>query len=227
MPEAVVFDLDGTVLKVNSFRLWVSYLIKARIPHLRRRGRWRLSLGVARALMARKAGVISHETLKWRLQQLWQGVAEGDGGAIEADFVGVLKRFVRPELSDVMRAVAAGEIDAILATAAAGDYAYGLGCALGFRHIVATPRIREKGDPSTVGIFKREAVCRLLAELGWQERDIVLLTDHADDLPLIGISRDVYWFGPEEARTALQRDLPDVRLRPGLQADEILLTQSA
>lgn len=222
MPELVILDLDGTILSVNSFRLWVIYLMRARFPHLGRVRRLSVTLKAFKALMARKAGLIGHETLKWRLQTLWQAVTEGDDGAVERDFIGLLKRFVRPELAPILDAVAAGKIDAVMATAAAADYADGFGRALGFRHVLATPRSRKRGEPSTLGVHKRDAVLTFIAGRGWQDRTLVLFTDHADDLPLIRLSRTVYWFGLESERMALERKLPEISLRPGLLGDEIL-----
>ncbi len=227
MPELIVLDLDGTVLSVNSFRLWVLYMMRARLPHLGWLRRFQVSFAVIARLMARKAGLIDHETLKWRLQKLWQRISSDDGGALERDFIRRLEQFVRPELAEVLKAVAAGEIDAVLATAAAGDYAYGLGRSLGFDHVLATSRTRGKGEPSNVGTHKRDAVLSFITRRGWQDRFLVLFTDHEDDLPLIRLSRTVYWFGPEGERAALERRLPGISLRPGRQGGEILRERPA
>jgi phosphoserine phosphatase len=222
MPEVVVLDLDGTILSVNSFRHWVLYMLRARFPHLRGVRRLTVTLAVAKALATRKAGLIDHETLKWRLQRLWQIASTGDGGALERNFIESLKRFVRPELTEILTAVANGQIDAVMATAAAADYAHGLGRSLGFHHILATPRIRNEGEPSNIGTHKRDAVLRFIDGRGWQNRLLVLFTDHDDDLPLIRVSQTVYWFGAESDRTALERKLPGISLRPGAEGGEIL-----
>lgn len=220
----VVFDLDGTVLAVNSFPLWVMRMLRGRFPRLALWRRAAVSFQTARALAARKAGMISHETLKWRLQRLWQDAARGDAGAAERELVCHLVDFVRPELTSVLSAVADGRIEAVLATAAAADYAEGLGRMLGFRHILATPRQREEGSPSTVGVRKRDAVLHFLEKKGWADRPIVFFTDHAEDLPLILRSHTVYWFGKEEERRVMAARLQSqgITLLPGARGEEIV-----
>ncbi len=219
---AVVFDLDGTILSVNSFRLWVMHLIGGRFPHLSIWRRAALSVAALRALAVRKAGMISHETLKWRLQRQWQKAVWGDGGASERDFVSHLSNFIRPELMGVLAAVADGRIEAVMATAAAADYAEAFGNYLGFRHILATARAREEGSPSLVGVRKRDAVLNYLARKGWGDKPIVFFTDHVDDLPLILKSATVYWFGNEEERRAIAGRLPEISVLPGARGEEIV-----
>jgi phosphoserine phosphatase len=212
----LILDLDGTILSVNSFRRWVLYLIRARFPHLGAANRLRVACATLTALSARKMRLTGHEALKWRLQQLWQAATDGDGGLSERDLVEELMGFVRPELVPVLNAVAAGEVEAVLATAAAGDYAYGLGKSLGFTHILATHPTRAVGEPSNVGERKRQAVLDFIANRGWQDRPRILFTDHEDDLPLIRVCQTVYWFGSDSERVAIQRSVPGIRVHPGL-----------
>jgi phosphoserine phosphatase len=212
----LILDLDGTILSVNSFRRWVFYLARARFPHLGAAGRLRIACATIKALSERKMRLTGHETLKWRLQKLWQAATDGDGGVSERGFVEELMGYVRPELVPLLNAVAAGKVEAVMATAAAGDYAYGLGRSLGFTHVLATHPMRAAGDASNVGERKRQAVLEFLASRGWEgRRPRILFTDHEDDLPLIRICDTVYWFGTERSRAAVERMVPGTRLHAG------------
>lgn len=222
MPDAMIFDLDGTVLSVNSFRLWAAQMATARFPHLRYRDRLRCSLSACLALAARKAGLIEHDTLRGHLQGVWQAAIIGDDGLAERTLVAQLVRSIRPELAPVLAAVGAGVFDAVLATAAAADYAEGLGRVLGFQHVLATPRRRAERAPANVGTRKRDAVIAFLAAQGWQSRDLTLFTDHPDDLPLMHLCRTVYWFGPDATRPELEQCLPFTSLRAGALSREVL-----
>ncbi len=216
-PDAVhILDLDGTILSANSFPHWVLYFSRAPFPHFGKVRRLGVSCAVLALLASRKLGLTRHEHFKWRLQRLWQAVSEGDGGAAAARFVERLTRFVRPELAPVLAAIAAGEVDAVLATAAPADYAHALGVALGFRHTLATLSGRAKGAPSNVGEQKRQAVLDFLARRGWQDRRRILFTDHEDDLPLVAVCDQVYWFGSEDSARAAAAAVKGVPIELGL-----------
>ena len=220
--EALILDLDGTILSVNSFRLWSLYLLRGTFPKLDHLRRALVTVAAMQALTARKIGRISHETLKWRMQRIWRWATAGDGGAAERVFVSGLRRHVRPELTPLLAAIADGKVDAVMATAAVSDYAVSFGHSIGFSNILATPRLREAGEPSNVGVRKRDAVLDFIIEKGWQNRPLVLFTDHRDDLPLIRICPTVFWFGSEEERQQLDQMLPQTSLRSGFPGDDQL-----
>ncbi len=117
----LIFDLDGTILSVNSFRLWVMYLLI---------GRFGLGLVRRAALTARTAAIMagrkllrqSHADTKRRLQRLWsEAVAHENHAVAEAGLLAGLKHAVRPMLQPVL-ALAGGEtVDAVLTTAAVSE----------------------------------------------------------------------------------------------------------
>ena len=74
----LIFDLDGTILRTNSFPLWVVYLTVGRIPELDLRQRVSLSMHAMRLLVSRKIGRLSHDELQRRLQMAWQEAIAGD-----------------------------------------------------------------------------------------------------------------------------------------------------
>ncbi|KPF84698.1 hypothetical protein IP70_14155 [alpha proteobacterium AAP38] len=220
MRSVLILDLDGTVLSVNSFRLWASYMLRAASPHMAPGRRLGLALRAGGALVARKAGLLGHEALKHHLQSLWQRSVAGDGGATLAHFNNGLRRHVRPELQPLLSAVAAGRLDGVLATAAAADYAQEFGGLLGIPHVLATPAIRPRTMPSNIGPHKRDAVLDFLARQGWMERPRILFTDHEDDLPLIEICGTIHWFGPATALPALAARFPHAALHQGFTDQE-------
>jgi len=228
MPDqsaVLLFDLDGTVISANSFPRWALFLMRGRFAHMDAFRRLRLTISVAAALGQRKLGLIKHEELKWRLQRLWQAATAGDGGATLTAMVSELDTLVRPALRPVLRLVDAGEVDAILATAAAADYATAFGAKLGFRHVLATPTSRPTPGPSNVGVHKCTAVVAQLDALGWSERPRVLFTDHEDDLPLIRVCQSVVWFGSEQGREAAMAAAPGVQIHPGEAENPAWLSQ--
>jgi phosphoserine phosphatase len=209
MPDAdpdpvLIFDLDETILAVNSFPLWARFLIAGPVPGLGWRRRTALSLRAQSLAVRRKLGLLDHDALLRHLQRAWRGATGTDGETMAGGFQASLLRQVRPNLKPLLAIVAAGEIDAVLATAAASDYAAGLAQRLGFRHVLTTSPENGAITPRNSGTRKRDRVYALLHQFGWHTRPLVLFTDHIDDLPLMRDSNVVCWFGSPEALKAAE-----------------------
>lgn len=188
----LVFDLDGTVLRINSFPIWVLFLATRGVA---------LGAQIMRLLIARKRGRIDHEDLLRRMQALWsQHAKPRDQRMLQS----LLMWQVRRNLRSILKACADGKWDAVLATAAAADYAEDLGHRLGLRHVLATPCGRGPDEPSNSGESKRHKMYEWLRERGWQCRPLIFFNDDMADLPLMREARIVFWFGSrrsmEEAR---------------------------
>ena len=220
----VVFDLDGTILRANSFPRWVMFLIIGRLPGLGLHRRVVLSLRALSLLLQRKLARASHDDFLWRLQGAWGSACRVGTTATLASFESALLRLVRPNLASVLDLVAKARIDAVLATAAAEDYAANLGRRLGFRYVLATSSRRRRGEPANSGARKCEQVLALLDKRGWRNRPVILFTDHIDDLPLMRISSAVYWCGPPDALAAAE-EAANIRFVfcRDLAADEVAL----
>jgi phosphoserine phosphatase len=217
MPQVepvLIFDLDGTILRRNSFPVWAAIMLGLRAPGLALRQRVRLSLAVQRLLLARKLGRIDHDSLLRNLQSLWRAAAAAPGATIAGDLQTRLLRLVRPSLVPVLRLVADDAMDGVLATAAAGDYAVPLGRVLGFSTIIATAVGRPPGEPYNSGEHKRDRVLALLRERGWSERPRIFFNDDLADLPLMRESHAVCWFGSRRGLRQAKAAAPRVRFLP-------------
>jgi phosphoserine phosphatase len=191
----LIFDLDGTVLRVNSFPHWVLFLICGPIRGIGLFRRMRLARRAAWLLLLRKLRRIDHAALLGGLQRAWWEIPTAITGALVDPLQTMLLRRIRPNLRTLLQMVASDRVDAVLATAAAGEYANGLGRRLGFRHVLATPPAAA-GGLINAGACKRDRVIAFLESAGWRDRQLILLTDHIDDLPLMRRSALVCWFGP-------------------------------
>jgi len=205
-PPVLIFDLDGTILRVNSFPRWVLFLIAGFVPGLGMRRRLTLSLRAQALLCGRKFGGLTHDELRRGLRRAWHAATQFQADTMAHRFQLALLRHVRPGLRPLLKMVEAECVDAVLATAAAAEYASEFGRQLGFRHVLAGSSGRAGAGTISTGQRKRDQVRKFLAARGWQERTLVLLTDHIDDLPLMRECGLVCWFGPErglaEARAA-------------------------
>ena len=195
LPPVLIFDLDGTILRTNSFPLWMVHLMIGRIPELDLRQRVSLSIKTMRLLLSRKIGRLGHDELQRRLQMVWQAAIAGSRLPMTNHYATSLLRHVRPNIGALLGVVMKRQFDSVLATAAAADYAEPLGRRLGFQHVLATRANRNAGEPANARAAKRRSVGDFLRHTGWRDRSLILFTDHLDDLPLILECDVVCWFG--------------------------------
>ena len=205
----LLFDLDGTVIDVNSFPIWVKELLLARVGHLGIAGRLSVATRAAAALAVRKLLRQSHARFKRRVQRIWSTVEAAAPAGHAADaLVERLARHVRPNLGILLGEVVRGDFDAVLTTAAAAEYAVPLARRLGFHHVVATPAGGGADAADNVGAMKRDRTLAYLRAQGWAARPRILFTDHADDLPLIHECGALIWFGTAAECAAIARQEP-------------------
>jgi phosphoserine phosphatase len=211
-----VIDLDCTLLSVNSFTLWAKLMVRAKFNGINMCQRTRISTIVCLALIAKKIHLIRHRVLRRVLQAEWTYAIQISGSSdIIHNFTDELSKYVREEFSPALCAISMHKIDAILATAAAGEYAYPLGKRLGFSHVVATPTYTSGIMEENSHERKRENVIRCLKENGWEPRQIVVATDDLVDLPLIKLSTVTYWFGDIQDLSKIQLLVPTTTAKPG------------
>jgi phosphoserine phosphatase len=203
-----LFDLDGTIIDVNSFPMWVTEILIGGLPHLGVVPRMSVSVRCAAAIALRKILRESHAGFKRRLQRLWTDATAADTGGRASDpLVERLLAHVRPSLQALLAAVAKGEVDAVLTTAAAAEYALPLARQLGFRHAIATPPGGREDAPDNVGEIKRDRTLAYLVAQGWASRPRIFFTDHRDDLPLMRECSTLVWFGADDECESLGSEL--------------------
>ncbi len=198
-----LFDLDGTVLKSNSFPIWVKFMLTGKAP-APFGARTFAALATAFHLARRKALGSPHDAFKAGLQRAWARYGAASGAA--ADALGArLEKDIRPNMTEVL-AIARTRDDAWLATAAAGEYAEPFARRLGFRRVLATP-VGAASQGSFVGPRKREAALAALNAADWSARPIIFFTDHEEDLPLMQAAARVIWLGPDAEAESMARQL--------------------
>ena len=206
----LIFDLDGTILRRNSFPLWAIAVMTGRAQHLPAGRRLSISFRTGHLLVKRKLDRLGHNELFGNLQEAWSELTSGDSnGRMAANLQRRLLALARPELRPIIQLVAASSVDGLLATAAAAEYADALGRALGFRIVHAT-----KGEHTNSGERKRDRILRYLEEQGWSDRPRIFFNDHMADLPTMMISNAVCWFGSDQGLRRTRAALPGVRLIP-------------
>jgi phosphoserine phosphatase len=207
----LVFDLDGTLLRINSFPVWVLFLGFGGIKGLSLKQRLGVTWLVVRLLAQRKLGRMDHEALLREMQGLWHFATAGDDGDAAQRLGSLLLRFTRRNVAPALKLVTDGAMDGVMATAAAEEYADGLSHRLGLVNVLATHGARGPDEPSNSGEHKRRRLMAWLQERGWAGRPLIFFNDHIADLPLMRESSIVCWFGSRRGMEQAKREAPQVR----------------
>lgn len=216
----LLFDLDGTILRRNSFPVWVLSLLTGGDSRAGLHARFATALRVQQLLVRRKLRRLSHDAFLRELQSVW---AEIGDGPVAARLQAKLLKLVRPNIAPVLKLLGDPATDSLLATAAATEYAEPLGRALGFHYVLATPRGPQRDTPCNSGAVKRERVQTFLDQHGWAHRPRIFFNDHMDDVPLMQACQAVCWFGSAKEMRAARAAAPNARFVPcrGLRPDEM------
>lgn len=197
-------DLDGTLVLDNSFHVFLSALWSAAGPA----GRASLALALGLRLAGRAGG--GHRGMKRRVMGWFARQPVEWQEAVAARTVARLRPTLsRPVLAVLEEARAAGGT-VVLATAAPAVYARHLAVEIGAAACIASDGTG-RGFVERLAGAKAEACRDLLAALpgGRTGCVVTVLTDHADDLPLLAMAdRIVLQAEAAEAESILRR-LPD------------------
>lgn len=179
---AVVFDLDGTILRANSFHLWLNFLMFDQGSPLGPVGRATLFGAAA----ARGARVISHRTLKQITMRLFDDAAHAAVDAfVDRKLMPLLSKTCLAQLAECRKQEGCATI---MATAAPGVYAALLATRLGFTATVSSYMDGRGQLVETIGKKKLEEIRRSFGAV----EIAAAFTDHPDDVPLLNAAQKRY-----------------------------------
>lgn len=164
--QAVIVDLDGTLIAGNSFRL---YLLRATQAAIRTCRLW-TAARVTVLVAARKVRLISHHTLKQNALKITTKIADAD---FIMQLTGELKSMIRHEVITRTTECHNQGMLTVLATAAPAIYAESFGKACGMDHTLCTT------DKELEGEAKANAVAALMKATGAEPA--LIITDRLPD----------------------------------------------
>lgn len=175
--QAVVVDLDGTLLSVNSFREYVLYVVKESL----RTGRVGVLLPVMWNVVLRILRVMPHSVMKCRV--LEKSSLFMDAARLSR-FVDKLLLQVNADVEAMCEKYRSRGYYILLATAAPVSYSEIISCRMGFDGCCATPLpLPELKWHENARNHKRESVLQHLSSMNASVA--VVITDHHDDIPLM------------------------------------------
>ncbi|MCM1077578.1 MAG: haloacid dehalogenase-like hydrolase [Bacteroides sp.] len=205
-----VVDLDGTLLRGNSLRMFIRFLVRK----LHAGGNYRHIASIFRLLALRRLRLISHVAMKFPIHRLASELlteAEID------EFVSSLLPSLNGGLLAELTRMRESGWRVMLATAAPDVYVGRLNEILGFDAWTATPLSRTVGEyVENRGAVKRDRAVSEARRRGWTLGAVA--TDHEDDLPLLSLSpiRRLLVDSTPRLRVALQRaSLPFEQINDG------------
>lgn len=205
----VLVDLDGTLVRGNSFHIWLRHMVTTGLRTLTLPARLASRLSICFFAALRLGRLISHARLKRACQRVWSSaMARSSDPAYELDsFLAALMRRTDARICDWVSESQRDGAIAVLTTAAPGDYASPLARRLGFDGVVATPQAHSEPWSENLREAKRQNTAAYLQRMGWQRQRTILFTDHIDDLPLMRAVEEVCIVADAETTSHIARQL--------------------
>lgn len=189
--KTIIIDLDGTLIKYNSFTEFVKYSFR-HLPSIR--------LQIAMTVALRKLRLITHARAKRILIKDISAIApEG----FLNPFYEILNGFIN---YSILRKIKEYDLK-ILATAAPSYYAVEWGKSLGFDCIIAS----ETGKPENRGLRKLNNVLKQGVIF---DGKVTVISDHHDDLPLFTVNtKGLNYLVNPSAQTQMQLKAAGVKFK--------------
>lgn len=208
MRKALAIDLDGTLLRTNTFRDYLSFCGNAALHSFR----LDICLSILWWVVLRKVRLVSHSRMKEALL-IRTAAFMARQGRLDV-FVEKELTYLDAHVQQIMEPYRNRGYLLILATAAPAFYARPIAEFLHIDHCCGTPLPSEIviGQwKECVGQQKVEALQRMLQVHG-AELDVVI-TDHSDDLPLLNYNasgRNIVVGADARSLAVIQRDCTSV-----------------
>ena len=197
--KVVVFDLDGTLVRTNTFHSFVIYSIK---NFSRGISLWSRCI-IILACLLRLAKLISHARLKEIV------LSTVSTKMSECDINYFLTQYVLPNLSKTIVAEVnlwkRNNAQLILATAAPELYAKEFASQLGFSYLVATKYVVDDYFEECVGQIKFERIKKILSG----KKIDFFYSDHEDDLPSLLAAKNSLLVNPKRETLLMLKELVD------------------
>ena len=221
MPSFAFFDLDHTLLPFDTQTLFANFVL--------RRERWRTGLlaGILPVAVMRGVGLAKTVTTKRAFMSLFAGMKRETLQAYAREFAETdVKRWVYPELMEIMAEHRRAGRMLILNTASPDYYAPLIGEVLGFDHSIATKVIipdKVNVMPQVVGlnnkreakiVHMKQAVPDVAAATKEELEDSWAYSDSSADLPLLKFAGNAMLIHPSPALEAIGKEHRWQVLRP-------------
>lgn len=168
--KLVAVDLDGTLIRGNSLRVYMTCALR---DSLRRHRPW-LTIRLGAVITLRALRLCSHRHMKWRVLELG-----GKSPALRDDFARHIRSLMRADVDALLKARADEGCRIVLATAAADMYIPWFWSG----EFLATATDGNPAHDECRGTRKLKAVAAYAAANGLTLDTVI--TDHHDDLALL------------------------------------------
>ena len=208
-------DLDGTLIKGNSFHIWCYSIFFDSAPALNFNKNYKLRIRLIFILVLRLLKRIDHVQLKRYIQGLWFHLPTIIKHQSNAKMVERLNHVMDKQLLRILQAASDKNELIILTTAAPQEYVVPFIDELKiFDYVIATPAHQHKNWYHNIAMTKREKTMELIIKLELPTNNITLYTDHIDDEPLMEISNNCYLYSPaRKYLDILSRQYPNTNFR--------------
>lgn len=182
----VACDLDGTLIRVNSYKHWLLFSCLVALVSLH----FSFLLDVLSAFNARQKGRMTRWEVKQRLIRA-AAITFPVRWASNHVFQRYLRIYVRSNVLKKISELQRNGNRVYLTTAAWRGYCDSFSLYYGFDGVIATDT---NAPNENIGPYKLQA---LLEKTSIENNNLVLFTDHSDDLPLARVARFVYLVYPD------------------------------